>query len=170
MSEDGLVSQIIVLKYERPDIFHRFRNWLYTGDIISESETCAGLAWSDLIAVYTLADRIGAPRLQNCCVDTAIKKRKEGGFFPAQKDINTLWEAPERVLKLQRLLLDMFATDCNLEQAMTTNRSYHPNFVWGLVRTLYGMKEKQTIYHSMDFWKKRRNYYVEENDGPIILD
>lgn len=168
-SEEGLVSQIMVLKHERPDIFCRFKDWLYSGKIISESETCEGLAWSDLIAVYTLAGRMEAPRLQNSCVDTTIKKGKEGGFFPAPKDVNTLWEAPERVLKLQRLLLDMFATDCNLGQAMT-NRSYHPNFVRGLVQTLYDMKEKLTVYDKVDFWKKRRNYYVEENDDLIIID
>lgn len=169
-SEEGLVSQIMVLKHERPDIFCRFKDWLYSGKIISESETCEGLAWSDLIAVYTLAGRMEASRLQNSCVDTAIKKGKEGGFFPAPKDVNALWEAPGRVLKLQRLLLDMFATDCNLGQAMTTNRSYHPNFVRGLVQTLYDMKEKLTVYDKLDFWKKRRNYYVEENDDLIIID
>lgn len=169
-SEEGLVSQIMALKFERPDIFCRFKDWLYSGSIISESETWEGLAWSDLIAVYTFADRMGAPRLQNSCVDTAIKKRKAGGFLPAHKDVNTLWEASGRVLKLRKLLLNMFATECNLEQAMTTNGSYHPNFVRGLVQTLYDMKEKQTIYDKVDFWKNRRNYYVEENDDLIIID
>lgn len=169
-SEEGLVSQIIVLKDERPDIFRRFYDWLYSKNIISESETCEGLAWSDLIAVYTLADRMGTPQLQNCCVDTAIKKRKEGGFFPAQKDVNTLWEAPGRVLRLRRLLLDMFAAECNIEQAMTASRSYHPNFVRELLQTLYGTKEKQAIYDKADFWERRRNYYVEEDADLTIID
>ena len=64
----------------------------------------------------------------------------------------------------------MFAAECNLKNALTINKVYHPGFLQGLVQTLYDMKEKQAIYDEVDFWKKRRNYYVDDNDNPIIVD
>ena len=170
MTEFGIVTQVVILKDENPEIFRRFKNWLYSGNIISESETYKSLAWSDVIAMYSFADRRRVPRLQNSCVDAIIRKRQEGGLFPSQAVINALWEAPGRVFRLRRLLLDMFATECDLRNAIANNGSYHPRFLQGLVQSLYEMKEKQTIYDKVDFWKRRRNYYIEDIENPILID
>ena len=169
-TESGVVAQVVVLKDENPEIFRRFKDWLYSRRVISGSETYKALAWSELIAMYTFGDRKGIPRFQNSCVDAIMRKRNEGGLFPGQADVNTLWTASGRVIRLRRLLLDMFAAECNLKNALATNKVYHPEFLQGLVQTLYDMKEKQTIYDEVDFWKKRRNYYVDDNDNPIVVD
>ena len=115
-------------------------------------------------------ERKGIPRLQNSCVDAIVRKRVEGGLFPSQADVNTLWRVSGQLSRLRRLLLDMFSADCNLKNALATNKAYQPEFLQGLVQTLYVMKEKQTIYHKVDFWKKRQNYYVDDNDNPIVVD
>ena len=167
---DGVSAQVLLLFDEDVDIFRRFKNWLYCGRIISEIETNKDLAWSDLIAVYAFADRKGIPQLMNTCIDTVIQKRKEGGLFPSQADVNTLWKESGQVFRLRRLLLDQFATSCNLTHAIAHNGSYHPRFLQGLVQTLYNMKEDNTIYDPIDFWKKRKNYYVDDNENPILVD
>ena len=169
-TESGVFTQVVVIKDENPEIFRRFKDWLYSKRIISGSETYKALAWSELIAMYTFGDRKGISRLQNSCVDAIIRKRDEGGLFPGQADVNTLWRASGQVSRLRRLLLDMFAAECNLKNALATNKVYHPGFLQGLVQTLYDMKEKQTIYDGVDFWNKRRNYYVDDNDNPIVID
>ena len=169
-AESGVVAQIVVIKDENPEIFRRFKDLLYSGKIVSGSETYKALAWSELIAMYSFGDRKGIPRLQNSCVDAIIRKRIEGGLFPGQADVNTLWRSPGHVSGLKRLLLDMFAAECNLKNALATNRGYHPGFLQGLVQTLYDMKERQTIYDQADFWKKRKNYYADDNDNPIVVD
>ena len=168
-TESEVVAQVVVIKDENPEIFRRFKDWLYSGRVISGSETYKALAWSEIIAMYTFGDRKGISRLQNSCVDAIIRKRNEGGLFPGQADVNTLWTASGQVSRLRRLLLDMFAAECNLRNALATNRVYHPGFLQGLVQTIYDMKEKRTIYNEVDFWKKRRNYYVDDNN-PIIVD
>lgn len=169
-TDGGIIAIPIILKEEDPDIFRRFKDWLYSDKIISELETNKNLPWSDIIAIYAFSERRGVPRLQNNCIDTTIRKREEGGLFPGQADINTLWKTPGQVFRLRRLLLHMFATDCDLKHAIAKNGAYHPRFLQGLVQTLYDMKEKNTIYDEVDFWHKRQTYYVDDNDNPIILD
>ena len=166
----GVVVQVIIIKDENPEIFRRFRDLLYSGKVISGSETYKALAWSDLIAMYMFGDRKGIPRLQNSCVDAVIRKRDEGGLFPGHADVNTLWRASGQGSSLRRLLLDMFAAECNLKNALATNTVYHPGFLQGLVETLYNMKEKRTIYDEVNFWTTRRDYYVADNDNPIVVD
>ena len=169
-AESGVVAQVVVIKDENPDIFRRFKDWLYSGRVVSGSETYKALAWSELIAMYMFGERKGISRLQNSCVDAIMRKRIEGGLFPGQTDVNALWRASGQVSRLRRLLLDMFSADCNLKNALATNKAYHPEFLQGLVQTLYDMKERRTIYDEVDFWKKRRNYYVDDNDNPIVVD
>ena len=168
-TESGVVAQVVVIKDESPEIFRRFKDWLYSKRVISGSETYKALAWSELVAMYTFGDRKGISRFQNSCVDAIIRKRNEGGLFPGQADVNILWRASGRVSRLRRLLLDMFAAECNLKNALATNR-YHPEFLQGLVSTFYDMKEKRNIYDEVDFWEKRRKYYVDDNDNPIVVD
>lgn len=158
------------MKEEDPDVFHRFIVWLYSEKVISELETYKNLNWEAIIAVYAFAERKGIPRLLNTCVDAVIKKRRDGGLFPGQTDVNTLWECTGNVFRLQRLLLDLFATGCNLTDAIARNGSYHPRFLQGLVLILYEMKAKRTMYERVDFWQKRRNYYVDDSENPILLD
>ena len=169
-TESGVVAQVVVIKDENPEIFRRFKDWLYSGRVLSGSETYKALAWSELIAMYAFGDRKGISRLQNSCVDAIIRKRNEGGLFPGQADVNTLWRASGQVSRLRRLLLDMFAAECNLKNALATNKAYHPGFLQGLVQALYDLKEKKIIYDEVDFWKKRRNYYVDDDDNPIVVD
>ena len=169
-TELGVVAEVMAMKEESPETFRRFNDWLYTGTIILESETCKSLAWSDLIAVYAFAERRGVPRLQNNCVDTLIEKRKQGGLFPAQTDVNTLWKAPGNVFRLRRLLLETFATGCNLKHAIANNGHYHPRFLQELVQILYDMKQKGTIYDEVDFWERRQDYYVDDDENRILLD
>ncbi len=106
----------------------------------------------------------------NACVDTVIKKRREGGLLPGQADINTLWKVRGNYFRLRRLLLDLFATECKLTSATANNGSYHPQFLQGLVQTLYEMKKKGTIYDRVNFWQKRQHYYVDDNENPIVVD
>lgn len=167
---DGNAAETVVLKDEDPDIFRRFNTWLYSEKIISESETYKNLPWGVVIEVYSFAERIGIRRLQNNCVDAVIRKRRDGGLFRAQGDVNTLWKRPGNLFRLRRLLLDLFATGCNLTSAMANNGSYHPQFLQGLVQTMFEMKAQGRIYDQVDFWKKRRIYYVDDNENPILLD
>ena len=169
-TESELVTQVVVMRDENPDTFRRFKNWLYSGRIISESETYEKLAWSELIAVYTFAERKGCPLLQNRCVDTVIRKKNQGGLFPGQADVNTLWNASGQVFRLQQLLVDMFAAKCNLINALATNRSYHSGFLRRLILALYDMKEEPTKEDEADFWKKGRKYYVYDTENPIQVD
>ena len=120
--------------------------------------------------LYSFADRTRVPHLQNACIDTAIRKRRDGGLFPGQVDVNALWTCPGNVFQLRRLLLDLFAAECNLGNAMASNRSYHPLFLQGLVRVLHDMKVKKAIYKEVDFWKRRREYYTIGNNNPIVVD
>ena len=66
--------------------------------------------------------------------------------------------------------MDMFAAECNLKLAIAANGSYHAKFLSGLVERLFEMKEKRTVYKQVDFWKRRRVYYVEDDENPILLD
>lgn len=168
--EEGIVAQVIELKKEDPQIFGLFHTWLYSQKITLESKSCKDLPWRVIISLYSFADRIGVPRLQNACIDTAIRKRRDGGLFPNQTDVNTLWKIPGKVFQLRRLLLDLFAAECNLGNAMASNKSYHPHFLQGLVQVLYEMKMKTIIYEEVDFWKKRKEYYVIGNNDPIVID
>lgn len=68
-----------------------------------------------------------------------------------QADVNTLWEHPQRFFRLPRLLLDLFAQDCNLKNAIAENSFYHRQFLQELVLTLYGMKAEETIDNHVDF-------------------
>lgn len=158
------------MKEEDPEVFRRFKNWLYSDKLISESETYKNLPWEVIIEVYSFAERKGIPRLQNKRVDTVIKKREDGGLFPGQADVNTLWKRTGNFLRFRQLLLDLFATECDLRNATTQNGPYHPQFLQGLVRVLYEMKETRTIYIQVDFWQKRQKYYVDDNQNPIVLD
>ena len=115
------------------------------------------------------ADKKGIPILQNTCVNTVMKKVEEGGLFPQHYEINSLWECSGRVFQMQRLLVDLFATKCDLGRATTAN-TYHPKFLEELIRALYEMKIKQTLDMRLDFWAKRRSYYADNVDHPILLD
>ena len=158
------------MKEEDPEIFRRFKNWLYSEKLISESETDKNLPWQVIIEVYSFAERRGIPRLQNKCVDTVIKKIEDGGLFPGQADVNTLWKRTTNSLRFRQLLLDLFATRCNLRSATTQNGCYHPQFLQGLVRVLYEMKETRTICIQEDFWQERQDYYVADNQNPVVID
>ena len=169
-AEDSSSPQERILKDEDPRVIRRFCDWLYTGEIISGRETNKDLPWSEIIAVYSFGHRKGSPRLQNHCVDTVIRKRQEEGLFPSQADVNTLWKASGPFFRFRRLLLDMFATECNLRSAIAHNGSYHAKFLQGLVQTLFELKQKGTIYDEIDFWKRRQIYYVEDDENPLLLD
>ena len=160
----------IVMKDEHPDVFRRFVSWLYSQTIILESEVYKDLPWDVIIDVYSFAARSSIRGLQNTCVDTIIKKRRNGGLFPGQADLNKLWKLTGSIFRLRRLLLDLFATQCNLANAIANNGSYHLKFLQGLVLTMYRMKLEKTIYEEVDFWQKRQDYYVVDSDNPIVLD
>lgn len=169
-TEGEIVAQVIELKDEDPEIFRRFHTWLYSEKLTLESESCKDIPWRIIISVYSFAERTGIPRLQNTCIDNAIRKRKEGGLFPGQVDVNALWKCTGNIFLLRRLLLDLFASECNLANAIANSGSLHPQFLQGLVQVLYDMKVKKTIYHEVDFWKKRENYYVVDHNNPIVVD
>ena len=160
----------ITMEDEQPDAFRRFVSWLYSKTIILESEVYKDVPWDVIIDVYSFAARSSIRGLQNTCVDTIIKKRRNGGLFPGQADLNKLWKLTGNVFRLRRLLLDLFATECNLAHAIAENGSYHPKFLQGLALTMYNMKREGTIYEEVDFWHKRQNYYVDDSDNPIVLD
>ncbi|CAD6592959.1 MAG: hypothetical protein ASARMPREDX12_006620 [Alectoria sarmentosa] len=147
------------------------RSYLYhKGRRPRESETNKNLARSSIINLYIFAERKGIALMMNTCVDTVIRKRKEGGLFPGQADVNTLWKSPGKVFMLRRLLLHIFARECNINQAIAANGSYHPKFLQGLVQILYDMKDKKATYARVDFWGKRQQYYVEDAANPLLLD
>ncbi|KAM0800668.1 hypothetical protein BDR22DRAFT_963045 [Usnea florida] len=50
--------------------------------------------------------------MRSTYVDTIIKKRRQGALFPAQADLNKLWKLTGKVFRLRRLLLDLFAAQC----------------------------------------------------------
>ena len=160
----------IIMKDEHPDVFRRFVSWLYVQTIILESEVYKDLPWAIIIDVYSFAARNSIRSLQNTCVDTIIKKRQYGGLFPGQVDLNKLWKLTGNVFRLRRLLLDLFATECNLAHAIAKNGSYPAKFLQDLVTTMYSMIREGKAYEEVDFWQKRKNYYVEDSDNPIVLD
>ncbi|KAM0796893.1 hypothetical protein BDR22DRAFT_892826 [Usnea florida] len=160
----------IILEDEHPDVFRRFVSWLYDQSIVLGSEAYKDVPWGVIIDLYSFADRNSIRGLQNTCVDTIIKKRLKGGLFPAQADLNRLWKLTGDVFRLRRLLLDLFAAQCNLASAIAVNGSYHPKFLQGLVLTMYNLKTEGTIYKEVDFWQKRQDYYVDDRDNPIVLD
>ena len=168
--EGEIVAQVIELHNGDPQIFLRFHIWLYSEKITSESESCKDIPWRIIINVYAFAERNGIPRLQNTCIDTAIRKITEGGLFPNQVDVNALWKCKGDVFRLRRLLLDLFASECNLGQAIANNGSLHSQFLGGLVQVLYDMKVEGTTNKEVDFWRKRHDYYVNGTDNPIVVD
>ena len=169
--EDHITHTItIFIKDEHPDVFRRFVSWLYEQKIILESEAYKDLPWDIIIDLYSFAARNSIPGLQNTCVDTVIKKREHGGLFPAQADLNKLWKLTGNVFRLRRLLLDLFAAQCNLPRAIAGNWSYHREFLRDLVITMYNMRKEETVYEEMDFWQKRQRYHVGDSDNPIVLD
>ena len=170
MTVNGMIDHVVTISNEDPEIFGRFKNWLYTNSMISEAESHKELAWCTIISTYLFAERNGIPRLQNHCVDVVIRKRQEGGLFPAKEDVNTLWKAKGTVFRLRRLLLHLFATECNLQHAIEDNGSYHKDFLQDLVLILYGITRKQDTNKQVDFWVRRQIYYVDDVENPIILD
>ena len=160
----------IILEDEHPDVFRRFVSWLYDRSISLGSEAYKDVPWDVIIDLYSFADRNNIRGLQNTCVDTIIKKRRHGALFPAPADLNKLWKLTGNVSRLRRLLLDLFAAQCNLANAITGKGSYHPKFLQGLVVTMYKLKVERTIYKEVDFWQKRQDYYVDDSDNPIVLD
>ena len=160
----------IIMKDEQPDVFRRFVSWLYEKKIILGSEAYKDLPWDVIIDLYSFAARNSIRGLQNTCVDTIIKKREHGGLFPGQVDLNKLWKLTGDVFRLRRLLLDLFAAQCNLRSAIAVNGSYHPKFLQGLVVTMYNMRKERTNYEEVDFWQKRQHYHVDDSDNPIVLD
>ena len=165
----------MLLPDETHHCIRRFGNWLYAGYILSPAhETPKSIPWSSIITMYAFGNRIKAPQLQNHCIDTIIRKRQEGGLFPSKADVNSIWNAtpPSQFIGLQRLLLEMFAAECNLKHAMIAgNGDYHARFLQGLVETLFEMKEKKgTLNKRIEFWKKRKVYYVEDDENPIAVD
>lgn len=86
--EDEIVAQVTTVKEEDPRILRRFKNWIYSGKIISETETHKSSPLSDVIAVYIFGERQGILRLLNTCVDTVSEKRNEGALLPGQAEIN----------------------------------------------------------------------------------
>ena len=170
-TEGSTVAQVVIVKEEDPEIFNRFKEWLYDKKIFLGSETCKTLAWSTIFAVYVFAERKSIPRLMNACVDTVIKKRRAGGLLPGQEDVNPLWKVSGKVFRLRRLLLDLFTTTgCNLKDAIAKNRSFHAQFLQGLIQNFYDMKKHETIYDEVDYWQKRQKYYVDDSEHPIIVD
>lgn len=163
-------AHTIIMKDEDLETFRRFKNWLYSNQIITGSETYKDFTWSQIISVYAFAERRGIPRLQNHCIDTIIKKRREGGLFPGQVDVGNLWRLSGNVFRLRRLLLDMFSRQCNLTNAIANNGSYHAKFLQGLVQTLYQMKVEKSTDDGVDFWARRHQYYVEDAENPLMLD
>ena len=169
-TEGEIVAHVVELKDEDPEIFRRFHTWLYSGKLTLEVEDCKDVPWRIIFNVYAFAARTGMPRLQNTCIDSAIRKRKEGGLFPNQADVTALWKCTNNVFLLRRLVLDLFASECDLENVLINNGSLHPQFLQGLVQVLYNMKVKRTIYKEVDWWKKRGSYYVVNHDNPIVVD
>jgi len=167
-SNDGVKE--IWLRNEDPAIFVRFKDWLYTSRIMTESEKFKDLSWTLLIDLYTFAERRGIPNLQNSCINAIVGKRKSGGSIPGQDIITPLWRNDGQVWPLRRLILHIFAANCNLKTALAQNSAYPQRFLHDLVIVLYERKMEGDKEEEADLWKERTKYYVHKNDNPIALD
>ena len=78
-------SKGIALTNEDPKIFKQSNDWLYTHRLSTGDEKAIDLPKSLIVDTYVFAEKRGIPRLQNTCIDAAIKKRKTVAFFPARK-------------------------------------------------------------------------------------
>ncbi len=154
---------------EDPAIFKRFNEWVYTQKLCTETEILKELPWSTIFDIYTFAERRGIPKLQNACINVAIRKANNGGPFPSQDVLNPLWKTTGKVSQLRLLLLELFAAKCDLKAALVRNGGFHHRFLHDLVIILYEMKEGD-LEEDPDFWKRRHKYYVNTPDNPVALD
>ncbi len=166
--DDG--SKAITLLNEDPSIFKRFNDWLYTEKVTTRAETARDLVWNVIVDTYIFAVRRGIPRLQNSCIDVAIRKIEAGGLFPSQAIINPLWKVTGAVWPLRRLFLQLFAVKCSLKTALANNQGYCQRFLHDLVIILYEMKRNGKNGGEVDFWKVRTMWYVNKEDNPVAVD
>ncbi|KAK4690498.1 hypothetical protein P7C71_g6305, partial [Lecanoromycetidae sp. Uapishka_2] len=136
--DDG--TKAVALSKEDATIFKRFKDWLYTGNVLIGDENPKELLWTALVDLYVFAVRRGIPRLQNSCIDTAIQKIEAGGLFPSQAIINPLW------------------------------KGFCQRFLHDLVIILYEMKRGGKTEDEIDFWKARHMWHVNMADNPVAID
>lgn len=163
--DDG--QKIIWLKNEDLAVFKRFNDWLYTQKVVTADENFKDLSWTLLIDVYTFAEKRGIPGLQNDCINALIRKRQSGGQFPGQAIITPLWNHEGQVWPLRRLILQFFATQCNLKHVLTRNSAFPQRFLNDLVIVMY---ERKVEDEKVDFWEERVKYHVYKEENPITLD
>ena len=169
LEKDG-DSIVVNLMHEDPDIFARFTSWLYRSEFLSPDETKDDVSWAHLIGVYLFAVSKGIPQLQNACIDLTIRKTKDGGMFPDEDIVNSLYRVDVKAGLLRNLLVVLFATCCELKSTILHNRGYHHTFLNWLVIELYEMRKKKSGTKGQDVWRMRAKYYAPDPENPIAVD
>lgn len=170
ISSDGS-STVVILATDDDTVFARVSTWLYSNQFFTTNDSYTTVSWRHVIDVYIFAVKKQIHRLQNSCVNAVILKQKRGSLFAGQDNINHLWknEGPG-LTPLRRLFVDMFVASCGLKTAIHGNTGFHPSFLRGLIIKFYELKRDGTTKEKLEFWRKKKDYYVHGSDNPIPLD
>ena len=150
---------------EDPAAFQRFQLWLYTGTLIEISAHEEDRpAWKTIISIYTLAERLGIPALQNDVIDTLIDlryKRKETAILCADQIYSETMETSP----LRRLLVRMITeSGIDLSDPHWITRHLH-RYPMEFLRDMISAQHKQLAAGALqstrtDFRKCRTDFHV----------
>lgn len=81
---------------------------------------------------------------------------------------------------MRKLILNLFASECDLEAALKKNEDYPQRFLHEMVMLLYQQKTEQARntenqkemgkVKGRNFWSERSRYHVNREELPITLD
>ena len=151
---------------EDPAAFERFQLWLYTGSLIELSaDEEDRRKWRTIFILYSMAERLGIPELQNDVIDTIIDLRyKSSGIpvaFAKQIYSETMENSPLRRL-IVRLTTES-GLDLSDPQWITRNLDRYPlEFFRDVILAQHKQLTARPL-KSTDFKKHRKDFHVPVN-------
>ncbi|KAG7004695.1 hypothetical protein G7Y79_00024g056450 [Physcia stellaris] len=156
-------EQKIQMPEEDPAAFQRFQLWLYTGSLIELSANEEDRpTWHTIFSLYSMAERLGIPELQNDVIDTIIDLRyklKEIAVGWADKVYSeTMENSPLRRL-LVRLLTES-RLDLNDPEWIIRDLDHYPlEFLRDVILAQHEQLTARPL-KSTDFKKHRKDFHV----------
>lgn len=98
-------EQALELLEEDVTMFKHFQFWLYTNNIIHESETVKDISWQSVISLYVFAEVRDMADLQNAAMDTMIDKEALENRIPTRQ-FDQIYEQAHENSPLRRIAID----------------------------------------------------------------
>ncbi|KAL2044447.1 hypothetical protein N7G274_003152 [Stereocaulon virgatum] len=101
-------EQVLECNDEDVTMFKHFQYWLYTNNIIDESETVKEMTWQSIVSLYIFAEVRDIPDLQNAAMDIMINKVSLEHRIPA-REFHQIYEQTDENSPLRRIAIDWLA-------------------------------------------------------------